>query len=67
MKTPVLYGLHPKQGALYAAVDPAPRFTAPQVRTTRLGALLAPFPTPVAALEALRAAGAVVCDDHGQA
>jgi hypothetical protein len=58
MRPLLLAGRHPERGLLYAAADATARYTEPQVRPTRLGAMLAPFPTEEAARAALDAAGA---------
>lgn len=55
----ILVARHPELGRLFAAVDGAVRFTKPGLRPSRLGALLAPFPSVEAAKAALKAAGAV--------
>lgn len=55
-----LSGWHPDQGRIYAAIDESARFTSPEVRPSRLGSLLAPYPSVEAAEAALREAGAEV-------
>jgi hypothetical protein len=56
---------HPELGRLWAAIDPTARFTEPQLRETRLGAMLAPFGTEAEALAAFRLIGFVVEREHG--
>jgi hypothetical protein len=63
MASNVLTGRHPELGRVWAAVDPKVRFTAPGLRATRLGALLAPFPNRSDAIAAMMTAGATVEDD----
>lgn len=56
----LLIGRLPDTTPLFAAVDQAARFVQPAVRSSRLGARLAPFSTREAALAALAEAGAEV-------
>lgn len=60
MSARMLSGQHPDKGLLFAAIDPAVRFAEPEVRDSRLGALLAPYPSEADARAALERAGAVL-------
>ncbi len=55
-----LSGRHPERGRLWAAVDGNALFTSPEVRPSRVGSMLAPYPTAEGAEAALNAAGANV-------
>jgi hypothetical protein len=56
---------HPQLGRLWAAVDPGVRFTEPQLRETRMGAMLAPFLSEAEALAAFQRIGFTVEREHG--
>lgn len=55
MSVRFLDAVHPQLGRFYAAVDAEVRFTEPHCSTTRLGAVLAPYPDEASAREALTA------------
>jgi hypothetical protein len=55
--TPILAARRDGGGRLFAAVDPAVRYVKGEVRDSRMGAMLAPFPTHIEARAALVAAG----------
>lgn len=52
-----LTGSHPEHGRMWAAIDPQVRFTTPQLRPSRLGAMLAPYPSEEAARAAFASSG----------
>ena len=54
----LLTATHPERGTLFAAIDPAVRFVAGEVRDRRFSAFLAPFPDEASARMALKSAGA---------
>jgi len=60
MPAKFISGWHPELGRIYAAIDDSARFTQPEVRPSRLGSMLAPYPTKEAAEAALRNAGAQI-------
>ncbi|WP_324748785.1 hypothetical protein SH591_08690 [Sphingomonas sp. LY54] len=60
MSARMLSGQHPDKGLLFAAIDPAVRFTEPRLGDSRLAALLAPYPSEADARAALESAGAVL-------
>ena len=59
----ILTGDHDERGRLFAAIVPEARHVEPEVRESRFGASLAPFPTREAAERALLDAGAVIGGD----
>jgi hypothetical protein len=59
MSAAYIAGDHPERGRLIACIDGSARFTAGEVRASKLSALLAPFPDKDSALAALLDAGAV--------
>jgi hypothetical protein len=65
MRPLIISGKHPELGRLWPAVDASARFIEPQLRETRLGALLAPFPSEAEALAAFNLLGFVIEREHG--
>jgi len=61
--TRFLFADHAELGALIAAVDPAVRFTAPKLASSRLGALLAPFKSEEDARAAIEGVGGVMREE----
>jgi hypothetical protein len=54
----ILHGWHPKRGLRFAAVDPAAPPLKPRLAGGPFGAVMAPFPNPDAAKQALLSFGA---------
>jgi hypothetical protein len=60
MSALVLTAKHPKRGILFAVVDPNAHHVGGQIAERKFPAFLTPFPSIVAAKDALAAAGATI-------